>query len=189
MPPGYCSLSKGGPAGREVFEKQSESFTRDVKLVEALVPCAELSQLSAGKVVFFSTWMQLQVLTPNGQDRVIDMPRAQVVRAVGKQAERRDMDSLFKIIDKRLKETDPDVVVSDREVQIVGADDNALYMTMQQSMSGADFGPQPVYGVIGMTLANRLLVNVASYQNLKLAGDRTLASRNMRRLLESVLKN
>lgn len=189
IPAGFCSVTKAGGAVMVGFEEQRRLMASHVILMEMLAPCAEIARANAGNEVYFSTWLQLQVLAPNGQARKIDVPRKQFVSTIGKSAEKLDPSAINKKIDDRLKEMKSDMSFDRSKMQVIGADDDALYVSNRAQVRREGMVPVDIFGITGMTVANKLPINVTSYQSLDKVPDLGVAPKNMRLLLASVLKN
>lgn len=189
IPSGFCSVSKVGGLMAAELESQRRMLQPNVKLVEVLAPCGELAQANKGELAYFSTWMQLQVLTPKGREQTVDASRSQFVRSASGSMKTLDTASVIRQLEDRIKQVSPDKSFEGTKVDVAGADDDALYLITRTLMRREDVPAYEVLGVTAVTLANRVPMNVASYQALSKVPDRSVASKNMRWLLSSVLKN
>lgn len=189
VPAGYCPVTKAGGAVLEAMEEQRRIMATHVNLMEVLALCAEIARANAGNEVTFSTWMQLQVLTPKGQARKIEVPRTQFVRSLGKSATRLDTGAIHKRIEERLKEMKSDTSFDRIKTEVLGADDDAVYVTNRSVARRDGSGPVEIFGITAMTVASKLPINVVSYQTMSKVADTSVAQKNMKLLLSSVLKN
>jgi hypothetical protein len=189
IPAGYCQVTKAGGAALEALEEQRRLMSTHVNLMETLAPCAEIARANAGEDVIYSTWMQLQVLAPRGQARKIEVTRSQFVRSLSKSATGLDSGSISKRIDDRLREMKSDLSFDRMKMEVVGADDDALYVMNRSVVRRDGSAPVEIFGMTAMTAASKLPINVVSYQTVAKVSDLTVAKKNMNLLLNSVLKN
>ena len=161
-PPGYCALdSKAGD--KTFFLKQRELLRPKVELVQLSVPCDQLEAVRSGKILTYSRWAQVQVISPGGTVRVLPISRSKFITSVTKLVGRKPFEvaAINREMQTRLK--GEQINISASELKIVGSDDNAAYL----SMAGAAQSEGTSYFVVAfgaLTLIKGLPMGVYAYE-------------------------
>jgi hypothetical protein len=182
-PIGYCTPGK---SAREVelMDLARRSLGEGSRLVHAAVRCSELEDYRKGRRDMLDHWLQIQLIGPKGNFQRIEMPREAFLSGLSKSSPRVNAAEL----NQRLKASfeNSDINLSDMKFEPIGRDGNAVYFSMQMSMSIGDTS-RPVTGISAITLLNSLPLSINVYEGSGSARSRGQLQAVQQELLNSLL--
>jgi hypothetical protein len=182
-PAGYCSMGKS-PRERELVALSERAVGEGARLVHIAVRCTELAAFNKGSRNDFQHWVQIQLLGPKGNLRRLNSTREAFLSSMAKSTARLDMVEMRRRIAETY--TDLDMNVSGAQVQQVGRDGNAVYLSLRMSFT-AGGSTVPVTGLAGVTLINSLPLSSIVYESTASASSRDRLQPTLQELLTSLL--
>jgi len=159
-PNGYCTP---GQSSKEielvVFTKQ---MLQSTTLVHVAVKCDELEAFRSGRRDTLDNWMQIQLIGQKGKFKRLEISRETFLLGLSKSSEKLDMVEMQSKINSRIN--DLNISMSNIDVQQIGRDGNAHYMSTRSFLKYGDKVKQ-VNGLGGVTLINSLPLAVWIYES------------------------
>ena len=161
-PFGYCALDVHS-GDRAFFLKQRELLRPNNELIQASVPCDQLKAVVAGNLDSYSRWAQVQVINAGPELRTLPITRDAFVSSLTKTAQRKPLDLAAINSKVREKLKGEGIGVAASKMEVVGSDDNAVYVSMTGSIY-SEGGSSAIAMFGSMTLVKQLPIGAYAYE-------------------------